>query len=198
MIFLTVGTQFPFDRLVKAIDKLLDDGILDECVFGQIGNTTHKPKNFATVPSLDKHAFDRRYDEASAIISHGGTGAIMMAIDRQKPLLAMPRLKQYGEVVNDHQVGFSVRFAALGYILVAMGERELPAKVAQLKSFTPALRHAEPELVARRIVSFLSDARPAAGILRLRQVQNPRVAKRGWGIPPTTAINGIPNPTDGE
>jgi beta-1,4-N-acetylglucosaminyltransferase len=184
MIFLTVGTQFPFDRLVKAIDRLLDDGILNESVFAQIGSTTYKPKNFPAVPSLDKHAFDRQYDQASAIISHGGTGVIMMAIDRKKPLLAVPRLRQYGEVVNDHQVGFSARFAALGCILVALGEGELPAKVVQLRSFTPAPRHAEPELVAQRIISFLSDARPAAGIWRRRKVRHTTVAKDRWDMPP--------------
>ena len=46
MIFLAVGTQFPFDRLVKALDDCLDTGIIDEEIFGQIGETSYKPRNF--------------------------------------------------------------------------------------------------------------------------------------------------------
>jgi UDP-N-acetylglucosamine transferase subunit ALG13 len=160
MIFLTVGTQFPFDRLVKSVDELLGDGVLNEEVFGQIGDTTYQPKHFQAVARLDKITFDQRFREASAIISHAGTGTITMAMDYGKSLLAMPRRRQYGEVVNDHQVAFADRFAALGYILVASDEQQLPAKVIQLKSFTPTLRRVDPHLVAQRIVGFLGSTAP--------------------------------------
>jgi beta-1,4-N-acetylglucosaminyltransferase len=157
MIFLTVGTQFPFDRLVRAVDGLLADGILNEDVFGQIGDTPYKPKHFRAVAALDKLAFDRHFRQASAIISHAGTGTITMALDNGKTLLAMPRRRQYAEVVNDHQVVFARKFAALGHILVAFDEKELGAKAIQLKSFTPLPRRVDPHLVAQRIVGFLED-----------------------------------------
>ena len=161
MIFLTVGTQFPFDRLVKAVDGLLADGILNEDVFGQIGDTEYQPKHFRAVATLDKCTFDRQFRQASAIISHAGTGTITMALDNDKALLAMPRRRRYAEVVNDHQVAFADRFAALGYILVAFDEQELPAKAIQLKSFTPSLRQVDPHIVAQRIVGFLGDTAQA-------------------------------------
>ena len=37
MIFLTVGTLFPFDRLVNAVDKAVANGLITEDVFAQIG-----------------------------------------------------------------------------------------------------------------------------------------------------------------
>ena len=43
MIFLTVGTQFSFDRLVIAIDRIIDDGLISEPVFAQIGESSYKP-----------------------------------------------------------------------------------------------------------------------------------------------------------
>jgi UDP-N-acetylglucosamine transferase subunit ALG13 len=155
MIFLTVGTQFPFDRLVKAVDSLLDGGVVDDEVFAQIGDSSYQPRNFQAVASLDKKAYDERFSQASAIISHAGMGTIAMAMDRGKSLLAMPRLRRYGEVVNDHQAGLADKFAACGHILVARDEDELAAKIGQLKAFVPQPRQVNPDAVARRIASFL-------------------------------------------
>lgn len=155
VIFLTVGTQFPFDRLVQAIDHLLEEGLIAEDVFGQVGQSTYAPRHFPAVASLEKKAYDERFRQASAIISHAGMGAIMMALDQGKPLLVMPRQKKYKEVVNDHQGALADKFEALGHILVARDETQLREKVAQLRSFVPRPRKAEPEAVARKVRQFL-------------------------------------------
>jgi beta-1,4-N-acetylglucosaminyltransferase len=156
MIFLTVGTQFPFDRLVKALDELFDRGVLQGPVLAQIGAGTYRPRNFQIVTALDKRTFDRQCAVCSAIIAHAGMGIITTAQEHGKPLLVMPRRKKYGEHVNDHQVGLAARFEALGHMLVARDEWELPAKIGQLRSFTPVPRRPQPELVAQRIVRFLA------------------------------------------
>ena len=158
MIFLTVGTQFPFDRLVKAVDDLFDRGLIHEQVVAQIGDSKYRPRNFEAVASLDKSAFDRNVEQASAIISHAGMGTITMALEHSKPLLAMPRRKKYGEVVNDHQVVLAIKFEALGHILLARDETELADKIPGLKSFVPRPRTVDPSAVARRIDVFLNQA----------------------------------------
>ena len=158
MIFLTVGTQFPFDRLVKAVDDLFDRGLIHEQVVAQIGDSKYRPRHFEAVASLDKSAFDRNIRHASAIISHAGMGTIATALEHSKPLLAMPRRKKYGEVVNDHQVVLAIKFEALGHILLARDETELADKIAGLKSFVPRPRKADPGAVAHRIDVFLGQA----------------------------------------
>ena len=155
MIFLAVGTQFPFDRLVKVVDSVLDDSSQDGELFAQIGQSSYKPRNFKSVAYLDKQRFDRYFKEASAIISHAGMGMIMMALDYEKPLLVMPRLKKYGEVVNNHQVAIATRFSELRHILVAHSEEELPQKVQLLKTFRPVPRENQAKAVADRIRRFL-------------------------------------------
>ncbi len=155
MIFLTVGTQFPFDRLVKAIDDLCERGLIHESIVAQIGDSTYQPRHFEAVASLDKSAFDRNFQQASAIIGHAGMGTITMALENSKPLLAMPRRKKYGEVVNDHQVMLAIKFEALGHLLLARDETELADKVEQLKSFVPRPRQVNPDAVTRRISAFL-------------------------------------------
>jgi len=156
MIFLTVGTQFPFDRLVRAVDEAFDNGVIDEKVFAQIGQTSYKPHNFEFVASLEKKLFDERLKQASSIISHAGMGTITMALSNHKPLLVMPRLKRYGEVVNDHQLAIAKKFSELGHILVAYDVEDLPDSIRRLKNFVPKERIAAPHAVADRIGCFLN------------------------------------------
>jgi len=157
MIFLTVGTQFPFDRLVKCVDDAVSQDGFKEEIFAQIGESSYRPRNFEGVSSLEKRLFDKRIREASGIISHAGMGTIMMALENHKPLLVMPRLRKYSEVVNDHQVAIARNFEKLGYILVAYEVGELPAKIKQLRTFVPRKREAQPQAVADRIARFLNE-----------------------------------------
>ncbi len=155
MIFLTVGTQFPFDRLVKAVDDAFDEGVISEEIFAQIGETSYKPHNFESVVSLEKKVFDKHLKKASGIISHAGVGTITIALNNEKPLLVMPRLKKYGEVVNDHQLAIARKFEEFGHILVAYQEEGLAKKIEQLKSFIPRQRKSNAKAVAARISEFL-------------------------------------------
>jgi len=155
MIFLTVGTQFPFDRLVKAVDTLVGRNGFDEEIYAQIGNSSYQPRNFKAIPSLEKTVFDKYICEASCIISHAGMGTITMALENHKPLLVMPRLKRHREVVNDHQVSIAKKFEELGHILVAYTEEELPDKLRELKTFVPKPRENQAKAVADRIAEFL-------------------------------------------
>lgn len=157
MIFLTVGTQFPFNRLVEAVDKVVEDGKVTDEVYAQVGVSSYKPRNFEYVESLDKEVFDDYVKEASSIISHAGMGTIVMALDNSKPLLVMPRLKEYGEVVNNHQVSIAKKFEQLGHILVAYREDQLAEKIKKLKSFIPRPRKNQVNVVSDRIAKFLDE-----------------------------------------
>ena len=157
MIFLTVGTQFSFDRLVKAVDELVEANGLDEKIFAQIGNSTYRPKNFEATSELEKSVFDEHFNRADGIISHAGMGTISMAMERRKPLLVMPRLSKYGEVVNDHQVAISRKFEELHYLLVAYDQTDLSVKIEELKTFTPKERRPQIEHVIARISTFLNE-----------------------------------------
>lgn len=155
MIFLTVGTQFPFDRLVREVDAAVGRGLVEGEIFAQIGQSEYQPVNFASVPKLDKATFDTRFREATAIISHAGMGSITLAMEQQKPMLVMPRLKRYREVVNDHQVKIARKYEDAGYFLVAYSEQEIAGKLVTLKDFIPRVRTAEPQKVVARVRDFL-------------------------------------------
>jgi UDP-N-acetylglucosamine transferase subunit ALG13 len=153
---LTVGISFPFDRLVKAIDEANDNFPINERIFAQIGNSSYQPRSFEYVHYLKKSEFDNWTRKATHIIGHAGMGTILMALDNHKPLLVMPRLRKYSEVVNDHQVAIARKFEELGHILAAYKTDDLPEKIENLKSFVPRPRKSQAESVAERISRFLT------------------------------------------
>lgn len=155
MIFLTVGDIFPFDRLVKAVDEAVEAGVVTMPVFAQIGRTDYKPRNMNYAQALEKAQFDRKVDEAAFVISHAGIGSLLIALEQRKRLLVMPRMRQHGEAANDHQMTTARRFASLGYILAAYNSNELPEKLREIESFTPAVRQNEASRVAGRLSQFI-------------------------------------------
>ncbi|MHC4540948.1 MAG: glycosyltransferase [Planctomycetota bacterium] len=157
MIFLTVGTQFPFDRLVKAVDKAVESEKLNDEILAQIGNSPYRPRNFQAVSYMDKELFDEHVHNASGIISHAGMGNITVALSNNKPLLVMPRLRQFDEVVNDHQLAIAKKFERLGHLLAAYSEDDMPERIKALRHFVPTKRETHVEAVAERISSFLTE-----------------------------------------
>lgn len=155
MIFLTVGTQFPFDRMVKTIDNLAELNNINEEIIAQIGESSYKPVNFKAVQTMNSEDFEKHISSATAIISHSGMGTIETALRYGKPVLAVPRLKKYGEVVNDHQVAIAKRLEAEGYLLAAYNEDEIGFKVKQLKIFMPKKRTNTSESVIEKISKYL-------------------------------------------
>lgn len=135
MIFLTVGSEFHFDRLVMAIDRLIADSVLTEDVIAQIGHGGYEPRHMQWVPTMTRSVYAQHVLNSSGVVSHAGMGTVIECIHAEKPLLVMPRLKRHGEHVNDHQVGTARMFDERGSVLVAYDTSELPVKLDQLKTF---------------------------------------------------------------
>lgn len=155
MIFLTIGTLFEFDRLVKAIDISVSSGLIKEDVFAQIGPGRYIPKAIRYVQTLDKEEYDRTVQQCSALVSHAGMGSISIGLKYDKPLLVMPRLRKYREHVNDHQLHTARKFEQLGHILAAYDTDELVEKIKLLNIFVPKPRIPNRQGVIDRITRFL-------------------------------------------
>jgi UDP-N-acetylglucosamine transferase subunit ALG13 len=155
VILLAVGTQFSFDRLTRAVDDALDG--LDEPpeVFGQIGATDYRPRNFPARAILPRAEFLERLREAEAVISHAGIGILLAAAEHDKPLLVMPRRASLGEVVNDHQVVTAERFARRGQLLLARDETEIPRVLPRLSAFRPSWHATGRGELVRRVGQIL-------------------------------------------
>lgn len=131
MIFVTVGAQMAFDRLVRAVDGWAGvSGHRD--VFGQIGPSSYRPLHFQHQRFLEPARFRAMYEKAALVVAHAGMGSIITALEMGKPILVMPRRGDLGETRNDHQIATARRFAELGAVHVAMDEDELCVQLSNL------------------------------------------------------------------
>jgi UDP-N-acetylglucosamine transferase subunit ALG13 len=117
MIFATVGTQLPFDRLLDALDAWAgrNRGIP---VVAQTGATRRVFANLRTVTSLGQAEFMAQVAAARLIVSHAGMGTILSAAELGKPVILMPRLARFGEHRNDHQIDTAAEMARLSNVTV--------------------------------------------------------------------------------
>ena len=150
MIFVTVGSQMPFDRLVRAVDQwAAARGRLD--VFAQIGSTDFLPTAISAKKYVDPLEFRRCVETADVIVAHAGMGSIITALECGKPMIVMPRRGSLNETRNDHQVATVRHLSKHGRITVAMNEEELVGKLdsvggpQEMDHISP---HASPVLIA--------------------------------------------------
>lgn len=117
MIFIILGSQkFQFNRLLKSVDQLCENGSITQEVFAQIGYSDYKPLNYQYKAFIDREEFAKTIAKADIVITHGGTGAIINAVKQRKKVIAVPRLAEFGEHVDDHQLQIIEQFDEMNYI----------------------------------------------------------------------------------
>lgn len=149
MIFVTVGAQMPFDRLVISLDKWAGDNGRND-VFAQIGQSEYQPSNMQWTKFLQLDEFKCKYEAAKVIVAHAGTGSIITALRLGKPILIMPRRASLRETRNDHQIATAEQFRHFDSVEVAWDERELVAKLEDINNWHGSQRiesYASGELV---------------------------------------------------
>lgn len=138
MILVMLGTQKnDFSRLLKEIEKCIEEGIIKENVVVQAGATKYKTDKMQIFDLIAKEELDKKKEEARIIITHGGVGSIVGALKMKKKIIAVPRLKEYGEHVNDHQKQIVENFDKQGYIKGIFEVRDLKKALQEIESFTP-------------------------------------------------------------
>ena len=135
MIFITLGSQkFQFNRLLQAVDELIEKGIIVDETFAQIGYSDYQPKHFEYKRFLDREEFALQEGKCDILITHGGTGAIIGAVKKGKKVIAVPRLAKYGEHVDDHQLQLIAQFKEQNLICGLNDCNELEAGLRYVKT----------------------------------------------------------------
>ena len=134
MIIITLGSQkFQFNRLLKAVDDLVESKIINEEIFAQIGYSDYIPKHYLYKKFLDRNEYMKKINKCDLVITHGGTGAIIGAIKNGKKVIAIPRLKKFGEHVDDHQVQIVNQFNDMNLICGIMDTKNLENAISEAK-----------------------------------------------------------------
>lgn len=155
MIFLTVGNWHKgFDRLVKAVDELVESGAVIEKVVAQTGHSSYTPRHLKVIDYCSPVEFTDIIAESRIIITHAGVGTICQALVLAKPVIVVPRKSSLGEHVDDHQFTTAKKFEEENKILVAYEISELPDKIEQAKNFVPAKSEGN-ERIIQAVRTFL-------------------------------------------
>lgn len=138
MIFVTVGSQkFQFNRLLKWLDNLVINKVINEEVVAQIGYSEYVPKYFKYKKFLDRSEFSDLMGKSDLVITHAGTGAIIKGLKLEKKVIAVPRNMKYDEHVDNHQYEIANTFYKNGYILIATNISEFEKCIDEYSRFQP-------------------------------------------------------------
>lgn len=155
MIFVTVGTQLPFDRLVTAVDNWASyTGRSD--VFMQIGNGMYLPKQAKYERDLSPADFEECARSADVLVAHSGMGSILTALELAKPLVLLPREARYGEHRNDHQIATAEKFRAMPNIFIASKEGELASRIEQATAVKGAAAESLPPVAPPEFITAVA------------------------------------------
>ena len=138
MILVMLGTQNnSFERLLKELDRLKEKNIIKEKIIVQAGYTKYKSNNLEIFDFIEKDKIEEYQSKADIIITHGGVGSIISSLKKDKKVIAVPRLKEYEEHVNNHQRDIVESFNDNGYIIGIQDVKDLKEAYKKISKFKP-------------------------------------------------------------
>jgi UDP-N-acetylglucosamine transferase subunit ALG13 len=131
MIFASVGSMLPFNRLVQGVDEWAAANP-DAPVFIQIGDSSYEPRHAPWTRIMDHSEYRLRLRECHLFVAHVGMGSILQGLELRKQMLLMPRQAKWREHTTDHQLHTAQRFGHLKGIEVVDDVDALHAGMTRL------------------------------------------------------------------
>lgn len=156
MIFATVGTQLPFDRLLTMLDAWASLH-RDVPVLAQTGKSPTRFAHLTCADHLDQPGFAARMAQARVIVAHAGMGTILQAAEAGKPLILMPRRADLGEHRNDHQLATAAEMSVLSNVTVVTDAKGLGTALARALQMPDASHPTLSSCAQPRLIEALKD-----------------------------------------
>ena len=157
MIFVTVGSQLPFDRLIAAIDEWAALNT-ETKVIVQTGKSNFVSKYCQIRDYIDPAEWGQLVNDADLIIGHAGMGTILNCIDLEKPLVIMPREFKLGEIRNDHQIATVSYFKDIPGIYIVSDKDSLHRSINTVlegRSCTALVKSKSLDMLINELRSFV-------------------------------------------
>ena len=122
MIFVTIGTCEPFDRLLESLDAI----DLDEEIVAQTGLSATKPRGIRCVDFLPYDNLVDLVRDARIVVTHAGVGSILTCLANGKRPVVVARSREHGDAVDDHQLELARRLEAEGMVHFVEDPSALP------------------------------------------------------------------------
>lgn len=156
MILVLLGThELPFTRLLKEVEKLKNEGIIDDEIIVQNGNTHYESDVLTLKPFVSYEEMEKLVEQARLIITHAGSGSIISGIKKGKVVIAAPRLEKYGEHNDNHQLELAQVFQEQGHILVWNDGEILGDIYNQALNFVPKPFISKKEKMIKLLKDFI-------------------------------------------
>lgn len=173
MILVTLGTQDKeFKRLLKAVDKAIEDKIITEEVIVQAGCTKYKSDNMQIFDLIPIDEFNKLIKKSNLVITHGGVGSILTGLINHKKVIAVPRLKKYDEHESDHQMQMVDSFYDEGYILKVDNIKDFNKVLEEVKDFKPKKYKSNNEIYINNINKYIKEDNHRSWYNKLRYLWN--------------------------
>jgi UDP-N-acetylglucosamine transferase subunit ALG13 len=155
VIFVTVGTQLPFERLVAAVDEWAARQLPPPDVLAQVGSGRVDYPHVRCVRSLDGRGYAEAIAGARLLVAHAGTGSILTALDCGVPVILLPRDAARGEHRDDHQMQTARQMERMGLVKVAWNELDLASLIDREMAMPCGQR--QPRVRNDELVRFVGD-----------------------------------------
>ena len=106
---------------------------------------------------ISQEVLDNLVDEANIVITHGGIGSIIMALKKHKKVIAVPRLHEFNEHVNDHQRQIVNIFNEKNYLIGLQNVEDLPEALKQIETFEPEEYKGNHKKIMKIIEDFIDN-----------------------------------------
>ncbi|GAB4091697.1 glycosyltransferase [Flaviaesturariibacter terrae] len=161
MIFVTVGSQLPFDRFIQAVDEIAPQLPGNQEIVAQVFGMKYVPKNIRTLDYIRPTEFKDYIMGSDLIVSHAGTGTIISVSQLEKPLIVFPRLGRLKETRNNHQVDTCVMLEKTCGLQVAYDQQGLKQKIEEfLLGRLPVMERIPPFAAPELLDSIRSFIKP--------------------------------------
>lgn len=156
-ILISVGaSEYGLDRLLKIIDDLCEEGILEgKHIIAQRGTSKYTPKNFKSFKLIARDEYQAYMDNADVIISHAGTGSVIPPLKMGKKVIVFPRREKFGEHIDDHQLELAEIFTAAGCTMCATNKEDMIECIRKLETFTPAPFKSNTAKMNKLIIDYI-------------------------------------------
>lgn len=156
MIFVIVGSQkFPFERLIRQMDLLVEKGVIQDEVIAQIGVSTYEPRFMKWYRFMDKENFDFHIANCDLLVTHAGEGSIMTGLLKKRKVIAVPRYERLGEHVSDHQLEIARALEKQNCIINVEDIADLEKVIVNLDAYQLDAYESGRETILRTICEFI-------------------------------------------
>lgn len=119
MITVTLGTiPIQFDRVIQWLETLLEDSTILEPTFVQYGvsdiSRLEKHPLITAASILEGDQLFQLVNNSRLVISHAGQGSTRWLAACKASFVILPRLSQYGEHIDNHQLSFCKSVESFG------------------------------------------------------------------------------------